>query len=230
MAASRGLLSASALFAMLSLIGVALQFALAPPTTGPGVSGVLEMYASPAFRLQGWIVLAQVFFMFLALWGIAAARFRASPGAVWLAIGLLVLWQVLELVPRSIDVVAAAGSWGPAWAAESDPERKAELAAMLLGWDRVWSSLGLVRRLVWGGAHLAFGIAFIQGAWVERVVAGLFLFNALRLLPRTLAGVIGWDAGRGILADPIWFVLGMVGLFVGLLGWLWREAGSRGDR
>ena len=55
------------------------------------------------------------------------------------------------------------------------------------------------------------------------MVAAFFLLNALRLLPRTLAWVVGWRAGAGMLADPFWFVLGMAGLFGGLLVWLLRR-------
>lgn len=224
---SRGLFVLSALCSLAAIAGIATQFALSSYPSGGGPEGLMLTYADPVFRAQGWVILFQVVFMFLALWGVCAARFPAAPGLIVTAAAFLLLWQVLELVPRSVDVIAAAGTWAPAWVDEVDPARRAALEANVVVWSDVWNAMGVVRRLVWGGAHLLLGLAFVTGRGLERWIGCLFLLNAARLLPRTLAWIAGWEPAAGLLGGAAWFIIGTVPLFALLALWLWRLGSAR---
>jgi hypothetical protein len=224
---TRRFFRASALCSLLAVAGIALQLALSGYPSGGDAEGLMLTYADPVFQAQGWVILFQVMFMFFALWGVCAARFTSAPGLIATAVAFLLLWQVLELVPRSVDVIAAAGTWAPAWAGEADPVRRASLQGHVLAWNDVWSAIGVVRRLVWGSSHLVLALAFITGRGLERWIGCLFLLNAARLLPRTIAWIAGWEPGAALLAGSAWFFVGMIPLFALLALWLWRIAPTR---
>lgn len=200
------------------------QFGLAGYAVPQGPDAVPRLYLDPVFRAQEGVILAQVVFMFLALWGVVAAAREQAAGLVLTALLLLVLWQVLELVPRAVDVFAAGEIWAPAWAEAATEADRAAWATVLEAWQGAWSALGVIRRIVWGVAHLLLGLAFVARSGLGRWLGVLFLFNALRLLPRTTGALLDleWLAGFG--AGRWWFVAGMVPLFGLAAVWLWREA------
>lgn len=203
------------------------QLALVDFSVPSGHDALGVLYLDRTFRTQGALILGQVMLMFVALLGVAAGGYGRSAGLMVLAAAFVVLWQVLELIPRSIDVFAASGVWAESWrAASTDAERAQWLLALEL-WQGAWHGLGMMRRIVWGATHLLFGLVFVRHEGLGRWLGVLFLLNAVRLLPRTGGALLGvpWLAELG--AGRWWFMAGMIPLFALASVWLWREGDAR---
>lgn len=202
------------------------QYGLTGYGTPTTTAEVVAVYADPVFRAQSWVILVQVFLMFLALWGVTLASWRRAPGLILTGFLFLVFWQLLELLPRTYEIFTQSYGLAPAYlAAESEPERAGILASMRDA-GAVLDGLGHTRRFFWGAGHLLFGAALIRASGMARVAGALFLLNAARLLLRML----GEAADLGGLVDVIvgrtQFVVTMVPLFVVVGWWLWKDAAT----
>ena len=219
--------------------GASLLAALCVPVAQYGLAGypspstaaeAVALYTHPVFRAQAWVVFAQVFLMFLALWGVTLKTYRASPALILTGFVVFVLWQVLELVPRSIGLFLLSYDWAPAFVASADA---AERAGLITAFERTGAMLGALgggRRMLWALGHLLFGLAFWRRTGLARVMGGLFLFNAARLAVRMIGEATGWEWLSALSGGLTGFILSIVPLF-GLIGWwLWRNADAATDR
>ncbi len=184
-------------------------------------SALIELYSHPIFVAQSWTILIQVFLMFLALWGAALKMIQRATALIATGFVVFMLWQVLELVPRSIDLFAGTYRWSPAYMAAADEAGRMSFEAQFRLLGDLSGAIREVRNPLWALGHLLFGLAFWQlGGW-KRAISILFLFNAVRLVLGFIGRSIGpaWLAAGGL---PM-FVIGMVPLFTLLAIWMWTE-------
>lgn len=183
---------------------------------------LIALYAHPVFIAQSWVILIQVFLMFLALWGAAAGLFARVPALAATGLLVFIFWQALELIPRSIDLFAGSYRWAPAYLAAGEDVVRAGIARYFEVFGDVADAIRDVRSPLWALGHFLFGLAFWKfgGRWT-RLIAVLFLFNAARLILGLVGRSVGpvWLAGGGL---PL-FVIGMVPLFGLLAVWLWNR-------
>ncbi|MDX1624648.1 MAG: hypothetical protein R3199_11800 [Gemmatimonadota bacterium] len=184
----------------------------------------------PAFRIRSGVIFAQVVFMFLALYGAGAVRFRAAPALVATGFLFFLLWQVLDIVPRAVDAWAVSRVWAPAWLAAEDPAARQGYLYAIRTWADVAAALGIARRVAWGAGHLLFAPAFLRGDRLETAIGAFFAFNAARLLPRSVGEIARWPGLATLTTGKWWFVAGTLPLFALLGVWLWREASGRDAR
>lgn len=195
----------------------------ATPTT---TDAVMAVYADPVFRAQSWLILVQVFLMFLALWGVTLKGWRGAPGLILTGFLLFLFWQILELLPRTYELFTQSYGLAPAYlAAESDAERARILATMRQA-GAVLDGLGHTRRFFWGAGHLLFGVALIRGSGMARMAGALFLLNAARLVLRMLGEAADLDGLVDVVVGRTQFVVTMVPLFVVVGWWLWKDAAT----
>lgn len=180
------------------------------------------LYRHGVFVAQGWVILGQVFLMFLALWGVALKSFRVAPGLIATAAVFIVFWQILELIPRGVEMITLARVWAPRFA-EADAATRVALEGHFATVAEISGALGFVRRGPWALGHLLFGLALWRGPTLQRGVAALFLYNFIRLLPRVLGELAGWSWLSNLVQGRWPFVFGMLPLFLLAAIWLWRE-------
>lgn len=224
---TEGFFRATAIAAGLATLCVILAQIVLTPMIGSTEGGLTALRRDPAFRAQEAVILVQVVLMFAALGGAALARWPHSTGLLVTGFAAFVAWQVLEIVPRSIDLFAASLEWAEQYAEATTEAERVKWQTVLLAWGDMWAAMGEVRRVFWGLGHLLFGLVFWRGAWMERTLAVLFLFNAVRLVPRMVGGWLEVPGLAGLLAGRWWFVLGMLPLFTVLGIWLWKEGRNR---
>lgn len=215
---------AFATISVLAAIGVLVaQVFLAPEASPTSTDGAIALLASPMYRARAWTILLQVFLMFLSLWAVAVKMHRRAFGLVATGFVVFLLWQVLELVPRSLDLLA--GSYG--WAADyvsvdpGDAGVRGHLEGRLRMLSDLTGALVETRRILWALGHLLFGLAIWRLPGWARLVAALFLANFARLVLGMVGRTVGpaWLAGGGVLP----FVALIVPQFLAIALWLWRE-------
>lgn len=190
----------------------------APATAAEGVL----LRTSPRYRASAALLLAQVFLMFLGLWGVTLKWSRMSTGAILTGFLFILFWQVLEILPRSFDLFTRSFIWAPDYVAAAPADRQTILARLRVA-DDVLAGIGHARRAFWALAHLLFGIALHRGSGLVKLIAFLFYFNAARLLLRMLGEGAGWEWVGDVVMGREPFVVGMVPLFLLIGWWLWRE-------
>lgn len=183
----------------------------------------VRLHAHPVFRAQGWVIFGQVFLMFVALWGCTLKTVRAAPALVLTGFLFFVLWQVLEIVPRSIEMSAMSHGWAPRFLASGDPQEQARILDSMQQTGAVLGAIGVGRRFVWALGHLLFGLAFWRGSRLMKVLAIFFVLNFLRLAVRMAGEVTGWAWLSGLGGGTPGFVVAMVPLFALIGWWLWKE-------
>jgi len=223
MEVDRGFFRTMAICALAAAIGVLVaQLGLTAYPAPASRAEAILLYRHPVFLAQGWVILVQVVLMFLALWGVTLKSFRAAPGLIATGAVFFVFWQVLELIPRGVEMITLAREWAPRFAA-ADAATRATLENRFAMFAEISGGLGAVRRAVWALGHLLFGIALWRGPALRRVLSALFLLNFLRLFPRVVGELVGWNGLAELVRGRLPFVLGMVPLFLLIAFWLWRE-------
>lgn len=222
---------AGAIASLLAAVAVLVaQFGLAGYPSPGAPEEVAELYADPLFRAQRWTLLLQVVLMFGALWACTLRAYRLSPTLVLTGFLFFLLWQVLELVPRSIDLFALSYGWAPEYLASRDPGERAGILEAMRRTGAALGALGHPRRAAWALGHLAFGAALWRGPGLARAVGLLFLLNALRLGLRLAGDASGWSWPGAVSGGTVGFVATIVPLFVLLGWWLWRDAAGPGPQ
>lgn len=189
-----------------------------PPADG--FDAEMALYLNQAFVAQMWVILVQVFFMFLALWAVATRSLRAATGPAATGFLLVLIWQVFELIPRAVEVVAVQRVWVPAYLNAVAAE-KAELVQLIQASFLVEDAIVMVRQLLFAVGLLLLGGASWRGSRLQRVVALLLLANGVRVAFRVLGAElgIGWMAA---LVAPLFPIL-MPALFLAVAAWLWLQ-------
>ena len=185
------------------------------------VADFIALHANPVFIAQSWVILVQVFLMFLAHWGVAVKNYRLSPALFATGFLFFLIWELLELVPRSINLFAASYVWAPQYLAAVDESTRSIWEIGFRMFDDVSGAIRETRRVVIILAYLLFGLAIWRiGGWV-RAISALYLLNSLRLTLGVIGGWSGstWVSGGGTAA----FLLLMVPMFILIGVWLWRE-------
>lgn len=220
----------SAAVSLLAALGVLVaQFALTGYPSPASREQVAQLYVHPTFRAQQWVILVQVFFMFLALWACTLKARRVAPGLLLTGFLFFVFWQVLELLPRSVELFAISYSWAPQLVASQNPAEQAELLTAMERTGELLGAAGYARRAVWALGHLTFGLAFWRGAGVMKAMSAFFLLNALRLLLRMAGEATGLSWMSSLSGGLVGFVAAMVPLFLLMAWWLWREPVELGE-
>lgn len=220
----RGFFRAAAVLAILAALGVLVaQLGLTGYAAPRAAEETVLLYVDPIFRAQAWVVLVQVFVMFLVLWATTVKAWRMAPAFVFTAFLFVLLWQVLEILPRSIELFALSYGWAPDYLASEDPTRRSSLLEMMRGTGTVVGALGSSRRTLWMLAHLTFGVTLWRGPRLTRAIGFLFLLNAVRLLLRLTGEATGWSWPGTLSGGLAGFVVTIVPLFVLIGWWLWRE-------
>ena len=198
------------------------QIALTGYPSPSSRSEAILLYNDPVYVLQRWTILGQVVLMFLALWGVTLKSLRSAPGLIATGAVFFIFWQVLELIPRGVEMITLARIWAPRYA-EADTAMRAGLETYFAVFADVSAGLGTVRRVVWMLGHLLFGLVLWRGRGLQRIVGALFLLNFVRLFPRVVGELAGWSWLAGLIRGPLPFVAAMVPLFAVIALWLWRE-------
>jgi hypothetical protein len=158
--------------------------------------------------------------IFIAYWIATRVIAGAFPVTASFAAFAVALWFVLELLPRSFDLLAVQGRWLPEYAL-ADAARRAELDRGYAAYRDVLNAVGFVRRhaLLLGQACLAF--AFWNRGLVGRLLTLALALSVLRLALGSLA-LYGGFTSLFAIADPLYFVTASA--IFPLLGiWFWRE-------
>ncbi|MBW3564440.1 MAG: hypothetical protein KY459_06925 [Acidobacteria bacterium] len=201
-----------------AVVGIVVaQVILAPGAPEPGIGGIIRAYADPTFQAQSLTILLQVLAMFIALVVLAVKVFPVAPGLTILAGAWLVMWQVLEIVPRSIDYFTFSLDYARSYVAG------AEDAAFIEGefrrffaWERGWRSM---RQVVWAAGLLIIGLAAWRGRGLARWVGAIFMFNGVRVAALLIASIIGISLPLGRWS----FVVVNLTAFGLLAIWLWTS-------
>lgn len=184
--------------------------------------GILLRTRDP-YRASAALLLVQVFLMFLGLWGVTLKWMRESTGAILTGFLFVLFWQVLEILPRSVDLFTGSFIWAPDYLATTEEAERTAIMARFQLTAGVLAGIGHARRAFWALAHLLFGVALHRGAGAVKLIALLFYFNAARLLLRLLAEAAGWTWLRDLVVGREPFVVGMVPLFLLIGWWLWSD-------
>ena len=216
---------AGAAISVAAVLGIVLaQVVFVPPAPEPGIAGLLDAYAQPTFRAHSLTILLQVMAMFVALVVLGARVFSMAPGLTLLAIAFLMLWQVLEVVPRSIDYFTFSLRLAPAYVAGApdalDIERR---FADFLAWE---GGLRSMRQIVWAGGLLLLGWALMHAkGQVARLLSFGLVVNGLRVAALFVGSMLGFSLplGRWL------FIVVNVGVFGLLAVWLWVDPGENGN-
>ncbi len=209
---------------LLATLGVLVaQFGLTGYPTPASPEETIRLYTHPVFRAQGWVIFAQVFLMFLALWGCTLKMARRAPALILTGFLFFVFWQVLEIIPRSIELSAMSYVWGPEFVETQDAAVRDRLLSTMRGTGTALAGIGVGRRVVWALGHLVFGLAFWSGTRLMRLLGLFFLLNFLRLAVRMGGEMTDWAWLFRLTGGDLGFVLAMVPLFALLAWWLWTE-------
>ncbi len=153
--------------------------------------------------------------MFVALLVVAAKVFPRSPGATVLAAAFLILWQVLEILPRSVDYFAFALGYADSYLAGG--MNKAAIEAEFVQFFEWADAIRSMRLIVWSAGLLLLGVAVAHTRGVGRWVAALLLLNGVRVALIFALSLVG-----AALPFGLWiFVVVNTGLFALLAYWLW---------
>jgi hypothetical protein len=181
----------------------------------------------PLNRTRLWLVFLSFFLLPVFVSAVVAnvreeRRPLASAGGVFFLIFILV-----ELLYRSVELFAVVGTWVPTLLSEADPMRRLVLDAQITAFDqsvRAWYFVLMGCQLL--GSLVLAAAVFERSAW-NVLVAGMFGVNAARLLLRLLenyAGMTWLQPANTTIYTPA------VSLFFLSVGsWLWR-AGSPASR
>lgn len=224
MAVSRTFFRVTAVASILAVVAVLLaQLVLTGYPRAGSPDEIMAVYTHPVFRAQRWVIFVQVALMFLALWGATLKAYRFAPGLILTGLVFFVFWQILEIVPRSIDLMAIGYGWAPEFLASEDPSERTRLLNATRQAAAISGALGVGRRVVWALGHLMFGLAFWKGSRLMKGAGAFFLLTFLRLALRMVGEATGrsWITSLG--GGSIGFVVTMVPLFAILGWWLWRE-------
>lgn len=211
----------TAICAVLASLGIIIaQFFLTGYPRPTSVDEVIGVYANPVYVGQSWTILIQVFFMFMALWGVTIKMYKVSPPLILTGFLFFIFWQIFELIPRSIDLFAVSNTLAPQYL-EAGAELKESILNQIRTLSKMNDSIAEVRRVMWVLGHLMFGLAFWRLGTLEKVMSIFFLGNALRLV----AGMIGRSIGPSFLAGggSMLFVIFMLPLFLLIGYWLWEN-------
>ena len=193
------------------------QTLLVPEASATGVDGLIRAYADPMFQAQSLVILLQVMAMFIALATVAAKAFPIAPGLTILAAASLLMWQVLEILPRSIDYFVFSLDYARAYVAGSgDAGFIEEEFRRFLAWERGWRSM---RQIVWASGLLLIGLAAWRAAGLGRWAGAMLLLNGARVAALFVASLAGTTLPFG---RPL-FVIVNVAAFGLLAFWLWRS-------
>lgn len=208
-----------AAFSLAAVVSIILaQFVFVPAAPSPDISGLLEAYSSDTLRAQSLTILLQVMAMFVALLVLSTKVFPEAPGLTLLAVGFLMLWQVFELVPRSIDYFTFSLRQAPAYIAGASVAAAVEQRFEdFLAWE---GGLRSIRQVVWAtGLLLVGGATWHAKGLLARCLAVGLLANGLRVAALFGGSMLGFSLpfGRWL------FVLVNVAVFGLLAVWLWTE-------
>lgn len=212
----------TAISAFIASAGIVIaQFILTDYPRPSGVDEIISMYAHPVYIGQSWTILLQVFFMFLALWGITVKMYKVRPALIATGFLFFIFWQIFELIPRSVDLFGISYTLAPQYL-EASQNLKDSVLNQIRTLSRFSDSIAEVRRVMWALGHLAFGLAFWKQGKLEKWMSIFFLGNAARLV----AGMVGSTVGPSFLASggSTLFVIFMLPLFLLVGYWLLRNA------
>lgn len=207
--------SAASLAAVVGI--VVAQVILAPGAPEPGIGGIIRAYADPTFQAQSLTILLQVLAMFIALVTLAVKVFPVAPGLTMLAGASLVMWQVLEIVPRAIDYFTFSLDYARSYLAGAEDAAFIEGEfRRFLAWERGWRSM---RQVVWAAGLLLIGLVAWRRGRLARWVAAILMLNAIRVTALLTASIIGTSLPFGRWS----FVVVNVAAFGLLAVWLWTS-------
>lgn len=204
--------------AVLSVVGVVLaQIILRPAAVAAFENGPVEAYADPAFQALLLTILIQVMAMFVALLALVVKVFPTAPGFAVLAAACLIFWQVLELVPRSIEYFTFALDYAENFAAGASDA--AFIEEELRRFEGLAGGMQRMRQVVWSGVFLLLGFAASSRGGLGRWLGAVFVMNGLRVAALFAAGL----AGAALPFGPWPFVVFSVASFSLLAIWLWSS-------
>ena len=148
----------------------------------------------PAETLRAVVLLLSFFALIPVYVALALDRFRAAPGAAVCGAIFGIMFVLLEIAYRDIDLFVVSGVWA----------RAGDLGRLSL-WDQAVSGWYLILLLSHFLSSACFALAFRRDAtrW-DLLAVFSFALNALRLLGRILGGYagVGWLA---TLSGPLYF-------------------------
>lgn len=205
-----------AVAAMLAVIGiVTAQMVLNPSAPGQGLEALIRAYADSTVQRQSLTILLQVMAMFVALIVLAVKLFPIAPGLVILAGTSLVMWQMLEIVPRSIDYfVFSLGYARDYVAGAGDPIAIEGEFRRFLAWEHGWRSM---RQVVWAAGLLLIGVAALRAPGFGSVLGTVLVLNGMRVAALLAASLAGGSVPFG---RPLFIIVNVVA-FGSLAAWLW---------
>lgn len=215
------LTGAASVLAAVAVVVAQLALTGYPSPTTPEES--VRLYTNPIFRAQGWVIFAQVFLMFLALWGCTLKAYPRAPALILTGFLFFIFWQLLEILPRSVEMSAMSYVWAPEFLDTQDPQAREGVVSAMRQTGTVLAGIGMGRRIVWALGHLMFGLAFWNGTRIMRLMGLFFLLNFLRLSIRMAGEATGWSWLSGLAGGTLGFVIAVVPLFALMGWWLWRE-------
>lgn len=201
-----------------AVVGIVVaQVILAPAAPEPGIGGIIRAYADPTFQAQSLTILLQVLAMFVALVILAVKVFPVAPGLTILAGASLVMWQVLEIVPRSVDYFTFSLDYARSYVAGAeDPAFIEGEFRRFFAWERGWRSM---RQIVWAASLLLIGLAAWRGTGLARWVGAILMLNGIRVAALLTASIIGTSLPLGRWS----FVVVNLTAFGLLAVWLWSS-------
>jgi hypothetical protein len=185
-------------------------------------SSLSTLISQPSARwhLSLWLMLLFMPIMFSAYLAAAMACWHDRPLLASLAIAAFVLWFLLELGVRSVDLFTVAARWVPAYLSSSPTERSL-LEHSYRAYGDVVFGLVFVRRHALLLGQLLLAVLVPRSGRLGLVLSAVLGLSVLRLSLGTLSTYFGFKSLAAV-ADPLYFVT--AGLAFPMLGiWLLHQ-------
>jgi hypothetical protein len=184
---------------------------------------LVALHSSTAYMARQWIVLTQVFMMFLALGGLAAKKLSTRPSLAVSAFVFLFFWEILELLPRSIELFAVNLHLAPSYFSATTDAARTMYETNIRALDSIIDAFAYPRPYFWMVTHLLLGFALWGKNRLEKTLAIVMFLNFGRLLLAQGLRPLG-DFSFLFVIDPYtFFVILMVIQFTLLGYWLWKD-------
>ena len=180
----------------------------------------IALYDDPIFSARLWCSLALLFFQFLALWGVTAAKINNKPGLATTGFIFFLIHFLVELFPLSFEIFTIRHNWIANLTQAGEGAVIAGVAEKLqVFYDVSTANIPLILISMLSGC-LLLGSATWRNTGLERAVSVLFFIQFVSLLLWTVGyyGALEWlSSSIHFIVLTSWFVL-----FFAISAWLWK--------
>jgi hypothetical protein len=145
------------------------------------LENVIAMRDDPRVKARLWIVLLSFFFVLVAYAGVAVRVLARSPGLALAGFSFCLIFVIVELLWRSVDMFAVRRMWLPQLVEEKDEGKRAAVETLLMGFGACRVALYFVLMTSCALGTLSLGVGIWSGKIFDIVVSIVLFVNALRL-------------------------------------------------